>query len=322
MKKKNRNIIIFIVILLGFIWINNSNLFVKGNNTPKLLAHRGLAQTFDVSKVKWDTDTSKIIYTPEHTYLENTIESMKAAFENNANVVELDVKLTKDNKLAVFHDFALEYRTDGKGEVSDYTMEELKKLDVGYGYTADGGKTYPFRGKGIGLMPSLEEVFKEFPDKELLIHIKIDDVKAGEVLWGYLREMDKDRLSKITIYGDNAPIQYLKEQDENIRAMSKQTMKKGLIAYELLGWTGYIPKDIRNTEIHLPLNYAKFLWGWPNKFVQRMESVNTRVVIVNGSGGFSEGFDDEKSLESIPKNFPGYIWTNRIDKISKLYKNQ
>lgn len=53
-----------------------------------------------------------------------------------------------------------------------------------------------------------------------------------------------------------------------------------------------------------------------------MESVNTRVVIVNGSGGFSEGFDDEKSLESIPKNFPGYIWTNRIDKISKLYKNQ
>lgn len=322
MKKKKRNIIIFIIIVVSFIWINNSNLFIKEINKHKLLAHRGLAQTFDVSKVKWDTDTSKIIYTPEHPYLENTIESMKAAFSNNADVVELDVKLTKDNKLAVFHDFELGYRTDGKGEVSDYTMEELKKLDIGYGYTSDNGKTYPFRGKGIGMMPSLEEVFEEFPDKELLIHIKIDDVKAGEVLWTYLKDMSKERLSQITIYGDDAPIKYLKEQNNNIRAMSKETMIKGLVSYELLGWTGYIPKGIRNTELHLPLNYAKFLWGWPNKFIQRMESVNTRVVVVNGSGGFSEGFDDEESLNNLPESFSGYIWTNRIDKISKVYKNR
>lgn len=68
--------------MLSFTWINNSNLFVKGNNKPKLLAHRGLAQTFDVSKVEWDTDTSKIIYTPEYPYLENTIESMKVVFDN------------------------------------------------------------------------------------------------------------------------------------------------------------------------------------------------------------------------------------------------
>ena len=48
----------------------------------------------------------------------------------------------------------------GTGNVSDYTMAELKKLDVGYGYTADEGKTYPFRGKGVGMMPELSEVFQ------------------------------------------------------------------------------------------------------------------------------------------------------------------
>ncbi len=53
-----------------------------------------------------------------------------------------------------------------------------------------------------------------------------------------------------------------------------------------------------------------------------MESVNTRVVVVNGSGGFSEGFDDEESLNNLPESFSGYIWTNRIDKISKVYKNK
>lgn len=70
-------------------------------------------------------------------------------------------------------------------------------------------------------------------------------------------------------------------------------------------------------ELHLPLKYAKLLWGWPNKFVERMESVNTRVVIVAGDGKWSEGFDTLKSLRLIPHGFCGYVWTNRIDIINK-----
>ena len=70
-------------------------------------------------------------------------------------------------------------------------------------------------------------------------------------------------------------------------------------------------------EIHIPLKYAKFLWGWPNKFIERMESVNTRVVIVDGDGKWSEGFDTEESLLTIPDGYNGYVWTNRIDKINK-----
>ena len=128
MIKKNKRII-FIMTLIAFIWVNNTSIFIKNENTmPKLLAHRGLAQTFDISKVEWDTNTAEIIYEPEHEYLENTIESMKAAFEYGADIVELDIQLTKDKKLAVFHDFELGYRTDGKGNISDYTMEELKKI--------------------------------------------------------------------------------------------------------------------------------------------------------------------------------------------------
>ena len=319
--RKKKNIIIILILLVVFIWVNNTSIFIKNQDSaPKLLAHRGLAQTFDISKVEWDTNTAEMIYEPEHQYLENTIESMEAAFNYGADLVELDIKLTKDNKLAVFHDYLLEYRTDGKGEVSDYTMAELKKLDIGYGYTADGGKTYPFRGKGVGMMPSLDEVFDAFPDKELLIHVKQDNEEIGKVLYDYLKDMDEDRLSQITIYGDNTPIEYLKKQNENIRAMSKNIMKKALITYELLGWTGYVPSSLKNMYVGLPIKYAKVLWGWPNKFVERMEKSNTKVVIVEGDGKWSEGFDDIDSLEKIPKGFSGYIWTNRIDKISQEFK--
>ncbi|MDD3614026.1 MAG: glycerophosphodiester phosphodiesterase family protein [Clostridia bacterium] len=314
---KRRTVLLIIISVLLLVWLNNTNVFYSKQRDYKLLAHRGLAQSYDVSKVDWDTNTAEIIDEPEHPYLENTIPSMQAAFDLGADVVELDVRLTKDKKLAVFHDFALEYRTNASGLVGDYTMAELKDLDIGYGYTADKGQTFPFRGKGLGLMPELAEVFSAFPGKELLINVKDGDVETYQVLWtDYLSRMTKDQLSLITVYGDDDGIDYLREQSPDLRLLSMRMMKKALLKYELLGFTGYIPKELHNMELHLPLKYAKFLWGWPNKFVKRMESVNTRVVIVLGDGKWSEGFDTEESLEAIPKGYKGYIWTNRIDKVN------
>lgn len=314
---KRRTVLLIIISVLLLVWLNNTNVFYSKQRDYKLLAHRGLAQSYDVSKVDWDTNTAEIIDEPEHPYLENTIPSMQAAFDLGADVVELDVRLTKDKRLAVFHDFALEYRTNASGLVGDYTMAELKDLDIGYGYTADKGQTYPFRGKGLGLMPELAEVFSAFPGKELLINVKDGDVETYQVLWtDYLSRMTKDQLSLITVYGDDDGIDYLREQSPDLRLLSMRMMKKALLKYELLGFTGYIPKELHNMELHLPLKYAKFLWGWPNKFVKRMESVNSRVVIVLGDGKWSEGFDTEESLEAIPKGYKGYIWTNRIDKVN------
>lgn len=190
---KRRTVLLIIISVLLLVWLNNTNVFYSKQRDYKLLAHRGLAQSYDVSKVDWDTNTAEIIDEPEHPYLENTIPSMQAAFDLGADVVELDVRLTKDKRLAVFHDFALEYRTNASGLVGDYTMAELKDLDIGYGYTADKGQTFPFRGKGLGLMPELAEVFSAFPGKELLINVKDGDVETYQVLWtDYLSRMTKD----------------------------------------------------------------------------------------------------------------------------------
>jgi hypothetical protein len=63
-----------------------------------------------------------------------------------ADLVEIDVAPTPTGN-GVFHDWTVDCRTEGKGEVRAATMAELKQLDPGYGYTADGGKTFPLRGK-------------------------------------------------------------------------------------------------------------------------------------------------------------------------------
>ncbi|MCH5583602.1 glycerophosphodiester phosphodiesterase [Shimazuella sp. AN120528] len=319
---KSKVFLIFVV-LIAFIYFNNTSIFSKPlSEKPKLLAHRGLAQTFSMAGIKNDTCTAKRIFSPEYPYLENTIASMEKAFHDGADMVELDVHETKDKQFAIFHDWTLDCRTNVHGVTKDYTMAELKKVDIGYGYTADNGKTYPFRGKGIGLMPSLTEVLDHFPNQELLIDVKSSDPKEGELLASYLSKLSKERQSKLTVYGGDEPIAALKEKLPNMRVMSKATMKSCLIPYIALGWTGYVPSACEHTELHIPEKIGPWLWGWPNKFLKRMDQANTRVIVVGGDGSeFSSGFDTAEDIKRLPKDYSGWIWTNRIDRIAMFYQH-
>src|SRR5690606_19975491 len=107
---------------------------------------------------------------------------MEAAFADGAEVVELDVHLTPDKKFAVLHDWTVDCRTEGKGVTEQLDMAYLKTLDLGYGYTADDGKTYPLRGKGVGMMPTLDEVLIRFPDRKFLINFKSRRTEEGDAL--------------------------------------------------------------------------------------------------------------------------------------------
>ncbi|MGN7177829.1 glycerophosphodiester phosphodiesterase family protein [Cytobacillus sp. SAFR-174] len=322
-KKIFKRIMITLLILGVFLFLNNSSMLTKErNDKPLLLAHRGMAQTFHMEGITGETCTAERIYEPEHNFLENTIPSMEAAFEAGADVVELDIQLTKDGQFAVFHDWMLECRTNAKGNTRDYTMGELKKLDIGYGYTADHGKTHPFRGKGIGMMPSLDEVLKEFTEGELLIHIKSNDSQEGVKLAEYLSLFPAERLEKISVYGGDNPIAALKEEMPGMRVMSKATLKDCLLPYIGAGWTGYVPNACKNTQVHIPESYTKLMWGWPNKFLNRMDEAGTRVIVVAGDGSWSEGFDRPKDLKRLPAGYSGGIWTNRIELIAPIYKKE
>lgn len=305
--------------LIVFIFVNNSSILTKERiEEPILLAHRGLAQTFNMEGITGETCTAERIYEPVHPFIENTIPSMKAAFDAGADIVEIDVHVTKDGEFAIFHDWTLECRTDGTGTTRDYTMDELKQLDVGYGYTANNGKTYPFRGNGVGLMPSLDEVLTNFPEESFLIHIKSNDRNEGIQLSQYLSKYSDERLSSLSVYGGDEPIDALKKELPNMRVMSKQTLKSCLLPYISVGWTGKVPSSCKNTQLHIPEKYAPILWGFPDKFLNRMDQVNTRVILVAGEGGWSEGFDTEQDLKRLPEKYNGGIWTNRIDVIAPI----
>lgn len=309
-----------ILLLVLFILVNNCTLCGGPYDRPQLLAHRGLAQTFDIAKVAWDTNTAAVIYPPEYPYIENTVPSMRAAFGYGADIVEFDIRVTKDKELAVFHDYLLDYRTEAIGRLSDYTLKELQGLDVGYGYTHDGGKTFPLRGTGVGLLPSFDQVMAEFPGKEFLVHIRDDGEEIGYILLEKLAAMSDGQLRRISIYGNDKAIDIIRSHYPSMKALSARMIKKAVVRYFLIGWTGYVPASMRNMEIHLPIEYARFLWGWPGRIVKRMDRVNTRFVIVKKRGQWSGGFDTQKDISEIPRSFTGCVWTERIDRVGPYYE--
>ncbi len=316
---KNK-ILALIAIFLALVFVNNSSMLsFRPAGKPLLLAHRGLGQTYSTEGMTNDTNTAERIFEPEHPYIENTLPSMEAAFAYGADVAELDIHPTTDGQFAVFHDWTLEYRTDGQGVTREQSMSYLKTLDVGYGYTADHGQSYPFRGQGIGMMPTLDEVLTHFPDREFLIHIKSNDPQEGELLADYLERMPESRQRQMSVYGGDKPIAVLQERLPELRVLSYATLKSALLSYMAVGWTGYVPEACRNTELHIPIKYAWLLWGWPDLFLTRMDAVNTRVILVGGNGTFSEGIDSASDLKALPDNYTGGIWTDRIDRIGPIY---
>lgn len=61
---------------------------------------------------------------------ENTLESIQVAIDLGVDAVEIDVHKCKSGELVVIHDFNLERTTNGTGEISQKSLEELKELQI------------------------------------------------------------------------------------------------------------------------------------------------------------------------------------------------
>jgi glycerophosphoryl diester phosphodiesterase len=303
------------------ITINNTHwLAAHRDGKPTLLAHRGMAQRFDERDVKNDTCTAALMLPPTHDYLENTLPSTRAGFDAGADIVEIDVHPTTDGAFAVFHDWTLDCRTDGHGVTREHAMTELKRLDIGYGYTSDGGKSFPFRGKGIGMMPTLAEVLAAFPDNRLLINVKSRDPSEGEKLAVVLNRLAAARRRQIMVYGGDEPIEIVRRLAPEIRTMSRASIKSCLIGYIFYGWTGIMPRACGNAMVLVPINVGPWLWGWPDRFLNRMEAANSEAFVLGPyhGGEFSTGIDTRELFARLPTNYSGGIWTDEIETIARL----
>lgn len=109
----------------------------NASNRPLIIAHRGASA-----------------HAPE-----NTLPAFHLALAHGADGIELDVMLSKDQKLIVIHDATLQRTTNGSGKVPDHTADELRKLDAGLWYNDAFQNTQ---------LPLLDEVYEQLGGKFII----------------------------------------------------------------------------------------------------------------------------------------------------------
>ena len=157
---------------------------------------------------------------------ENTLAANRLAFQQSADGIEVDVRLTKDQKLVCMHDKNT-LRTAGQELViKESTLKELKSLDVGL------WKGKQWKGETI---PTLEEVLEEIPkDKKIFIEIKT----GTESIDPLIEDIQKSKVESNCI----TVISFHQEVVKQVKR-SRESLNVNL----LIAFSG--PKEISNEEV-------------------------------------------------------------------------
>lgn len=109
---------------------------------------------------------------------EDTLVSLLEAVALGVDGVEFDLHVSSDGQLVLMHDPTLDRTTSDRGPVSVRTLAELQQIDAGHWFSNDGGRTFPWRGRGARIV-SFDEVVEALP-KELpfIIELKTPDATA------------------------------------------------------------------------------------------------------------------------------------------------
>jgi glycerophosphoryl diester phosphodiesterase len=118
---------------------------------------------------------------------ENTIAAFEKAIALGADLIEIDIRETKDGHLVIMHDVTVDRTTNGSGAVADLALAEIKQLDAGSSFSAE------FKGEKV---PTLDEALEAMKGRAL----PDLDFKAGtpEKLVDAVRR--HGLLGKVTLY--------------------------------------------------------------------------------------------------------------------------
>lgn len=270
-----------------------------------LIAHRGIAQPIDRDAAASDC-SARHIRASGHNFIENTLFSLQNAVRYGASGFALDVQATADGRAVIFRDAALDCRTNATGQVRERTLDYLKRLDVGHGYTHDGGRTFPLRGRGLGGMLAAEEVIRRYP-REPLIFI-LDDAAAADALVAEFGRAGVPIGEQHGFAGTPDALARVRELTRSGWVLDPQASAACLAGYRRTGWLGLVPDSCRGVTLDLTRHGSWTLWGWPYRFLDRMTGADARFFMAGDrQGNALVGLETPEQLGEVPRHYRGLL---------------
>ena len=159
-----------------------------------------------------------------------------------------------------------------------------------------------------------------FPGRRFLINFKGNQPDEADQVLAYLDAMNAD-YSRLAFYGAR-PAQRVHEARPELKTLSRRRLMQCGRSYILTGWFGNVGEACRNTIVFVPSNYGWVAWGWPNRFLQRMQAAGSDVIIIDalrrGETPGVGGVDDAETFAEIPQDWRGGVATDRIEIIGPL----
>lgn len=217
---------------------------------------------------------------------ENSLEGIRHCQSINPNWrIEMDIQITSDNQLVLFHDYET-LRTTGRDlRINALTLDEIKELNAGYNFKVDGKHIY--RDSPVEI-PLLERVFKEFPQAKLVLDIHTNDPKVVRLFIDLIDSTFKNGDFIVVSEYDDI-IKRLKKEKPNwsYGVPAKEAKRMLYSSFIYMDWMFPIKSDVlmlpkKYGKIHVlskrVINHAKtrnrLIWAWmyEGEIVKTVES--------------------------------------------------
>ncbi len=158
-KKKKRDRRTYVIMIILALVLNGVYIYLGVNNKVSL-------------NIAYSTNASVTAHRGDSEHApENTMEAIKLAVENQADIVEIDVRQTKDGEFVIMHDESLERTAGVDRTVGEVEMDFVKHLDAGEWFSSEYKNTK---------IPTLEEVLIYGKENDVFLNIELKPADTDE----------------------------------------------------------------------------------------------------------------------------------------------
>ncbi|MBC85735.1 MAG: hypothetical protein CL677_01040 [Bdellovibrionaceae bacterium] len=241
----------------------------------------------------------------KHLFIENTLAAAAEGFRN-FDMIEVDIQVTLDGHLVLFHDRHLKKNYGVDKSVSKLTLGQLKELNPKTCYLDKKGQR-PLVKQGRGEWTLFQEVLAAYPGKPILLNPKFSPGPGVEALAKVLMPLSKDTLNSFRYLGDADVYKLLKKQIPYLGARFSTIREAGPCKLDVL-------KNLKDIS-KLPSSCRKmpgvvFLmkeWDWAIKRNPNMSRLFKEAGIMT----LVWGPVSKSNLEDLKKSLVDYVLLDR-----------
>jgi glycerophosphoryl diester phosphodiesterase len=252
---------------------------------------------------------------------ENTIEGIRHCQKINPDWrIEMDLQMTQDGQIILFHDYETERTTGVKNKVQEMDLGSVKKLNSGHNFKV--GADFPYR-KNPTKIPTLEEVCQEFPKAKLLLDVHTNNLSAIDKIIGIIERNGMEKQIVVVSHYDKVSAEF-KTKRPNWEYGTATKEVKNMVYSSFLFLDSFFP--IKSDILMLPVKFGsiklltkrvvkhvkkrdKRLWAWLNE--------GKEVITINSKRDLDEL--EKNGVDGIFTEFPAKL-NGEITVANNVYK--